>query len=121
MKKEELKKLIREAYQELVAEGKVTKKNLDQTKDGKITAGDAVVAARKSKIAASKGDKKGEETYTKIKKAVNTHIVKEVENAEEDDKTKSVKGAKVIMVKKKGRTVYLKLAKGSKTFEAKLM
>jgi len=120
MKTDELKKIIREAYQELIAEGKISKKKLDQTKDGKSTAGDAVVAARKSKIAASKGDKKGEQSYTKIKKAVNKHIVKETENADEDADTKSLKGAKVIMVKKKGKTVYLKLSKGNKTFDAKL-
>lgn len=50
---------------------KVTSKALDQTKDGTIDAGDAVVAARKEKIALSKGDKSDAAFYKKIKAIVN--------------------------------------------------
>lgn len=80
-----LKKLIREAYTEVLAEKdsekkpevakketpKVTKKDLDQTKDDTIDAGDAVVASKKEKIALSKGDKEGAAFYKKIKAIVN--------------------------------------------------
>lgn len=80
-----LKKLIREAYTEVLAEKdsekkpvvvkketpKVSKKDLDQTKDDTIDAGDAVVASKKEKIALSKGDKEGAAFYKKIKAIVN--------------------------------------------------
>jgi hypothetical protein len=80
-----LKKLIREAYTEVLAEKdsekkpvavkketpKVSKKDLDQTKDDTIDAGDAVVASKKEKIALSKGDKEGAAFYKKIKSIVN--------------------------------------------------
>lgn len=52
----------------------VPKKDLDQTKDDKIDAGDAVVASRKAKIALSKGDKKDAAYYEKIRKIVNRRI-----------------------------------------------
>lgn len=80
-----LKKLIREAYTEVLAEKdsekkpavakketpKVSKQDLDQTKDDTIDAGDAVVASKKEKIALSKGDKEGAAFYKKIKAIVN--------------------------------------------------
>jgi len=131
MKISELKNLIVESYQEMVNEvasivensknrsKQNNKKQLDQTKDGKITAGDAVVAARKAKIAASKKDKSGEEMYTKIKKTINKHIVKEKKGAS-DDHTKQLKGAKVIMVTEKGNKIYLKLSKNDKVYDARL-
>jgi len=131
MKISELKNLIVESYQEVVNEvtsiientknrsKQNNKKQLDQTKDGKITAGDAVVAARKAKIAASKKDKSGEEMYTKIKKTINKHIVKEKKGAS-DDHTKQLKGAKVIMVTEKGNKIYLKLSKNDKVYDARL-
>lgn len=53
------------------SDSKLTKKDLDQTKDGTIDTGDAVVAARKEKIAQSKGDKKDATFYSKIKNIVN--------------------------------------------------
>lgn len=82
MNKEILKKIVKEAYLEVVKEkaakekedSKVKKVDLDQTKDDKIDTGDAVVAARKEKIAASKGDKKDAAFYAKIKKIVNKRI-----------------------------------------------
>lgn len=52
----------------------IPKKDLDQTKDDKIDAGDAVVASRKAKIALSKGDKKDAAYYEKIRKIVNRRI-----------------------------------------------
>jgi len=77
--------MIREAYTEVLAEKeksekktapkketpKVTKKDLDQTKDDTINTGDAVVAARKEKIALSKGDKEEASFYKKVKSIVN--------------------------------------------------
>ena len=81
--------MIREAYTEVLAEKekaekkapapvkakketpKVTKKDLDQTKDDTINAGDAVVAARKEKIALSKGDKEEASFFKKVKDIVN--------------------------------------------------
>ena len=80
--------MIREAYTEVLAEKekaekaekktapkkeapKVTKKDLDQTKDDTINTGDAVVAARKEKIALSKGDKEEASFFKKVKAIVN--------------------------------------------------
>lgn len=85
MNNKQLKKMIREAYTEVLAEkGKsekktapkkeaptVTKKDLDQTKDDTINTGDAVVAARKEKIALSKGDKEEASFFKKVKDIVN--------------------------------------------------
>jgi hypothetical protein len=85
MNNKQLKKMIREAYTEVLAEKekaekktapkketpKVTKKDLDQTKDDTINTGDAVVAARKEKIALSKGDKEEASFYKKVKAIVN--------------------------------------------------
>lgn len=82
MNKENLKKIIRESIIEFIAEKakeekakqETPKSKLDQTKDDKIDAGDAVVAARKAKIAQSKGDKKDAAYYEKIRKIVNRRI-----------------------------------------------
>jgi len=85
MNNKQLKKMIREAYTEVLAEKeksekktapkketpKVTKKDLDQTKDDTINTGDAVVAARKEKIALSKGDKEEASFFKKVKDIVN--------------------------------------------------
>ena len=49
-------------------------KKLDQTGDGRITTGDAVVAAKKSKIAQSKGDKKDADFYKKVQQIVNKRL-----------------------------------------------
>ena len=89
MTNKRLKNMIREAYTEVLAEKektekkqapkkeapkaapKVSKKDLDQTKDSTIDTGDAVVAARKEKIALSKGDKDDAAFYKKVKDIVN--------------------------------------------------
>jgi len=90
MTNKRLKNMIREAYTEVLAEKekvtkkeapkkeapkkvapKVSKKDLDQTKDSTIDTGDAVVAARKEKIALSKGDKEDAAFYKKVKDIVN--------------------------------------------------
>jgi hypothetical protein len=85
MNNKQLKKMIREAYTEVLAEKekaekktapkketpKITKKDLDQTKDDTINTGDAVVAARKEKIALSKGDKEEASFFKKVKDIVN--------------------------------------------------
>lgn len=52
---------------------KVSAKALDQTKDGTIDTGDAVVASRKEKIALSTGNKADAAFYKKIKAIVNKH------------------------------------------------
>lgn len=81
MNKQHLKNIIRESIIEFIAEKakeekkqEVPKAKLDQTKDDKIDAGDAVVAAKKAKIAMSKGDKKDASYYEKIRKIVNRRI-----------------------------------------------
>lgn len=90
MTNKRLKNMIREAYTEVLAEkektekkeapkkeapkkvaSKVSKKDLDQTKDDTISAGDAVVASKKEKIALSKGDKEGAAFFKKVKDIVN--------------------------------------------------
>lgn len=93
MTNKRLKNMIREAYTEVLAEKektekkqapkkeapkaapktapKVSNKDLDQTKDSTIDTGDAVVAARKEKIALSKGDKDDAAFYKKVKDIVN--------------------------------------------------
>ena len=89
MTNKRLKNMIREAYTEVLSEKektekkqapkkeapkaapKVSKKDLDQTKDSTIDTGDAVVAARKEKIALSKGDKDDAAFYKKVKDIVN--------------------------------------------------
>lgn len=100
-----LKNMIREAYTEVLAEKekaeknqtpkkeapkkqsppapkkqapKVVKKDLDQTKDNTIDAGDAVVAARKEKIALSKGDKEDAAFFKKVKGIVNKRLGSQV-------------------------------------------
>jgi hypothetical protein len=52
---------------------KVAVKALDQTKDGVIDTGDAVVASRKEKIALSTGNKSDAAFYKKIKSIVNKY------------------------------------------------
>ena len=52
---------------------KVSAKALDQTKDGVVDTGDAVVASRKEKIALSTGNKADAAFYKKIKTIVNKH------------------------------------------------
>lgn len=92
MTRTEIKNLIKEIFKELTQEvkkeapekaskpaakptakpaAKVDKKNLDQTNDDKITTGDAVVAARKSKIATDPEDKA---FYKKIQTIVNRRL-----------------------------------------------
>ena len=89
MTNKRLKNMIREAYTEVLAEKekatkkeapkkvapktapKVSKKDLDQTHDDTINAGDAVVASKKEKIALSKGDKEGAAFFKKVKDIVN--------------------------------------------------
>ena len=56
-----------------VSAKKVSAKALDQTKDGVVDTGDAVVASRKEKIALSTGNKADAAFYKKIKTIVNKH------------------------------------------------
>lgn len=86
MTRTEIKNLIKEIFEELAQEAKketpkkeapkkttpkVSKKDLDQTKDDKITTGDAVVAAKKSKIAK---DPEDQAFYKKIQTIVNKRL-----------------------------------------------
>lgn len=86
MTRTEIKNLIKEIFEELAQEAKkeapkkeapkkaapkVAKKDLDQTKDDKITTGDAVVAAKKSKIAK---DPEDQAFYKKIQTIVNKRL-----------------------------------------------
>ena len=86
MTRTEIKNLIKEIFEELAQEAKkeapkkeapkkttpkVVKKDLDQTKDDKITTGDAVVAAKKSKIAK---DPEDQAFYKKIQMIVNKRL-----------------------------------------------
>ena len=86
MTRTEIKNLIKEIFEELAQEAKkeapkkeapkkttpkVAKKDLDQTKDDKITTGDAVVAAKKSKIAKDPEDRA---FYKKIQTIVNKRL-----------------------------------------------
>lgn len=90
MTRTEIKSLIKEIFEELAQEAKkeapkkeapkkavkpaapkVAKKDLDQTKDDKITTGDAVVAAKKSKIAK---DPEDQAFYKKIQTIVNKRL-----------------------------------------------